>query len=320
MGKFKGKKLLAQTAQFITLQLFISCISLPILGYWGLPQPILSPLGNLFFAPFLTGFLLFSTLVFFAYILALPTGLLLFILEKITAAWTFVLTLNIATPFVSCVRPPLFILIGLPLAACALVARQKNSKPHKTIIFLALLLVSTHTILYFFYTTHTFVYSLPYNNGAVTIIRSKKETLVIDPGVIGKRVSACSWCEYTLIPEIIKRTGKNSIDHFICLRPGKVLFDALEKVAQKTTISRLHIPWWTNHVPAGCWRSYCILKKTILERKGTIVRIGNNECNVGKSGLYIKSTQAIRSYYDAQFHQFYIEGIIDNNRISIYAP
>ena len=204
MGIFKKTTILNSAARFILLQLFISCISLPLLGYWGLPQPLLSPLGNILFAP---GFLFFSTLIFFAYIFALPMDYLLYCLEKITAAWTYLLNIQIDTPFASCVQPPLFILISLPLAALFIVTHQKINKPYKAIGFLTLLLITTHAILYFFYTSHTFVYSLPYNNGTVTIIRSHKQTIVIDPGVIGKRLSASSWCEYTLIPEIIKKTG-----------------------------------------------------------------------------------------------------------------
>lgn len=320
MGIFKKTTILNSAARFILLQLFISCISLPLLGHWGLPQPLLSPLGNILFAPLLTGFLFLSTLIFFAYIFALPMDCLLYCLEKITDVWTSLLKIHIDTPFASCVQPPLFILITLPLAALFVVTHQKISNPYKAIGFLALLLLITHAILYFFYTSHAFVYSLSYNNGTVTIIRSQKQTIVIDPGVIGKRISATSWCEYTLIPEIIKKTGNSSIDHFVCLKPGKVLFDALEKIAQKTKMYNLYIPWWTNHVPLSCWRSYCFLKKTVLGNKGKIHLIGSKKSTIGSVGLSINATQENRVYHDAQFPRLYIDGIIDNNCISIYAP
>lgn len=125
---------------------------------------------------------------------------------------------------------------------------------------------------------------------------------------------------YTLVPEIIKKTGKSTINFFICLRPGKNLFDALALLHLKAPLQNIYIPWWTNQIPSHAWRSYVILKKTITHTGGKMHTISDTGKTIDLIGLSVKPTSETRLYHDAQFPQFYIEGIIDNNRISIYAP
>lgn len=305
---------------FITLQLFISCISFPILSLWGIPQSLLAPFGNIIFTPFFTIFLFLSTLIFFAYILCLPTHMLMWCLEKTTILWNTVLSFKIPVPFIACIQPPISICIIVPLCALWIVMHKKYQKNIYAIPLLLSLLCATHLTLYFLYTPQSLIHTLDCHGGTVTILKDKSTLVVIDPGFIGKRISATSWCEYTLLPEIIKKTGNRSIDHFICLRPGKNLFDALEQLNNKTQIHNIYIPWWTNHIPSHCWRSYAMLKKSTINNNGKIHTISTSEKKINDIFLTIKTTNEIRYYHDAQFQQHYVEGIIDNNHISIYAP
>lgn len=67
-----------------------------------------------------------------------------------------------------------------------------------------------------------------------------KKLVLVDPGVIGQRISSCSWIEYTLIPHIIKTTGKTRINHIILLQPNKVTFDAIALLCTKIEVKNIY--------------------------------------------------------------------------------
>src|SRR5260370_32295969 len=77
----------------IQLQLFISFISLPFLIGWGLPISLLTPVSTLIFGPFLTCFLLISSLIFFLKLFYVPNAALVSCLELITSVWLAFLNL-----------------------------------------------------------------------------------------------------------------------------------------------------------------------------------------------------------------------------------
>ena len=91
---------------------------------------------------------------------------------------------------------------------------------------------------------HANIDSLACNKGTVTIIASSNQLIVIDPGVIGRRLSAPSWCEYTLMPHLVKKYGTTVIDQLIILQPNKIIFDALVCTPRKNHYQK----YLSNHV------------------------------------------------------------------------
>src|SRR3972149_9378673 len=104
----------------IQLQLFISFISLPFLIGWGLPISLLTPVSTLIFGPFLTCFLLISSLIFFLELFYLPNGALIWCLEKVTSAWLACLSLEQRAWLIGFSKPPLIVLLLIPLIALAI--------------------------------------------------------------------------------------------------------------------------------------------------------------------------------------------------------
>src|SRR5258708_38016064 len=89
----------------IQLQLFISFISLPFLIGWGLPISLLTPISTLIFGPFLTCFLLISSLIFFLELFYVPNSIFIWLLENITHIWLMCLNLEQRTWLIGFTKP-----------------------------------------------------------------------------------------------------------------------------------------------------------------------------------------------------------------------
>lgn len=114
---------------FLHLQLFLSLISLPILIAWGLPFSWLTFVGNLIFTPFLTLFLLVSSLIFFAHLVSIPCGFLVSILEKITSWWIFLMQWSDRHWLMGFARPSLMVLFCIPVIAVLIVQSKRLRNP-----------------------------------------------------------------------------------------------------------------------------------------------------------------------------------------------
>lgn len=295
----------------IQLQLFISFVSLPFLIGWGLPISLLTPVSTLIFGPFLTCFLLVSSLIFFLELFYLPNGFLVWCLEQITTIWLACLNLEQRAWLIGFQKPPLLVLACIPLIALAIVHSKKIITLTTRTGLLALLLVTTCAVLKLFpYTDHSSITTIACNKGAITVInhnptplksaqsysaeatkdkpysvetsyfakatkdKSKgKQIIMIDPAYIASRPNYESFISYTLVPEIIKTTGSMHINHLIMCKLNKRILDAIQFLATKIEIKNLYIPAWKGKIPPFAWRSYISLKKTILANNGTITSI-----------------------------------------------
>lgn len=79
----------------VFIQVALSCISLPILGSWGMSTSTLSLIGNIVFAPFLSAILLLSSLIFFGSLLGLPTGWISLALDAVARWWLQLMDCNV---------------------------------------------------------------------------------------------------------------------------------------------------------------------------------------------------------------------------------
>src|SRR6266478_7808031 len=124
----------------IQLQLFITFISLPFLIGWGLPISLLTPISTVIFGPFLTCFLLISSLIFFLELFYIPNSILIWCLEQITHIWLMCLNLEQRTWLVGFIKPPVIILFLIPLVALVIIHNKKITTLSLRTIVLASLL------------------------------------------------------------------------------------------------------------------------------------------------------------------------------------
>lgn len=318
----------------IQLQLFISFISLPFLIGWGLPISLLTPVSTLIFGPFLTCFLLISSLIFFLELFYLPNAILIWCLEHVTSIWLACLNLEQKAWLIGFTKPPVIILFLLPFIALAAVHSKKITTISMRATLLGLLLVATCATLKFFpYSSHNnTLNAIPCNNGAISLISlhpstssrlrqgffaqaGRTEVIMIDPAFIASRPSYESFIAYTLIPEIIQQTGSLHIDHLIMCKFNKRILDALQFLATKMTIKNLYIPAWKGKIPPFAWRSYAHLKRTITANGGKILSISYKKqiCHDEVCTLFIEpiKTKDVH-YYDATYQPLRIQGSLNN--------
>jgi len=304
----------------IQLQLFISFISLPFLIAWGLPISLLSPVSTLLFGPFLTCFLLISSLIFFLELLYLPNKLLIWLLEKTTACWMACLGLEQKSWLIGFTKPPMLVIFLIPVIALIIIHSKKITSVLSRIGYLAFFLVMICVILKYFPYSYNTIEKISCHKGEITLINRDNTFIMVDPGYMASRPSFESFIAYTLLPEIVQKTGKLSIDHVIVFKFNKRILDALGFLATKISIKNVYIPYWQGKIPRFAWQSYAKLKRTIVENDGKIHSISYKK-QIHKNPtvtLFIEpiATKTV-SYYDATYQQLSLTGMINNHNIII---
>jgi len=305
------------------VQLFLTAMSLPILLSWGLPISILAPLGNLLFFPALVGFLTLSSCIFFLELFQLPNSWPIFALEHGTTWWLKVLSLGNSTRWlVGFAKPSIIFLITVPLCALLIIANKKIGTVKRSIVALSLLLALSFTYLKLSSAWQDIFINFECNGGHVTLVRTNGTTALIDPGVIGRRISATSWAEYTLAPQIIQTTGANSIDHLIVLQPGILTFEALEKLCTTTQIKTIYLTTLEGTLTKNGWRSFFSMKRAAQEQGVTLVRIGTRKQQINLSRtthLTLTPLDKRIPYQEATYPALCLTGQIDNKPFTLYS-
>jgi hypothetical protein len=241
-------------------------------------------------------------------------------LEKITSLWLACLGLEQRSWLIGFPKPPTIVLLLIPVLALAIIhSKRINSMPQR-IGYLGFFLVLTCFALKLFPYHHTVIEKIPCNKGEVTLINDHHTILLIDPGHIASRSSYESLIAYTLLPEIVQKTGALHIDHLIICKFNKRILDAVQFLATKISIANLYIPVWKGRIPSFAWRSYAQLKKTILENKGKIMSLSyKKRISLDKNSLLSIEPVATKdiSYYDATYQPLSVNGIIDNQKITL---
>lgn len=268
--------------KFLQIQLVMSLVSLVILINWGIPISLLSPIGNMVFTPIFTVFLGLSSIIFFLEILHIPNGILIYLLEKLTSLWFLLAQSFNNKSLIGFVKPPILFTIIVPiLILFILTYKQVNNSLvnslNKSIIALAILFFASCTYLKIAYTPQSFVKNIACNKGYVTFIYDNGKTAIIDPGYIGQRISAPSWIQYTLIPNIIKSSGATTIDHLIILQPGKITFDAIKQLSKSIIIKNIDLITFDLNMKKNMEKSFNGLITEAKERNIKINRIGKTE-------------------------------------------
>lgn len=301
---------------FIYIQSYVTLLSLPILIAWGLPFSVFSPLGNLIFNPFILLFLLLSSLIFFGALLGIPITWPSYALDTLTQWWLSFMDLAPHNSSVGFCEPPWIMLIIIPIITLTIVHHPLTRARNRSIACFTLLFAFISLIS--ICSQSDDIILIPCNNGAITVLHHRKQTIVIDPGFIGQRPSGKQWAQYELIPAITKRTGIARLNTVICLQPTATILQALEQMCHTTSIERLMIPYWEGTVSKGMNRAWYSLKKTAESYGTTIMRIGYKEQLVpGCPELAIQPTGTTIKSGDYGYPALKISGFLNEKNLSI---
>lgn len=275
-------------SNYIAIHLFLTLVSMPIIIAWGLPFSALSLIGNLIFSPLLSLFLLICSLAFFAELFWLPHGILDWMIEELSQVWQWLLSASPDHALFGLYAPAWWLLLSLALIAILLIMHPALQTAHKRLGALSILFAFTILGLNAAAPTE-FVGQIPCNNGAVTLICRNGKTILIDPGVIGSRISAQSWIRYTFMPELIARTGSLTIDQCIMLKPSILSFNALSTLCQDAHIKELQLPYLQGSLEGSFKRSFNRLYAIAKQNNCKISRLFYRDkpiiCNNAQIGM-----------------------------------
>lgn len=315
-----GQRIARFLINFLQFQLFIQLVSLPIFVAWGIPISLCSFLGNLLFAPILTLFLCISSLIFFSALLHIPHGFLIQLLEYITTVWLWLISWHCPSWCIGFAQPPWIILVLIIGATIGALHLRIVATPTKRVIAFAGIALISFILLRNSASPLDMVTTFACHDKEITIINTHNQLMIIDQGAIGRRLSACSWAEYTLLPHLIKTTGKTSIDHLICLTFNKTLLEAVTHLAHKSAIKHVYIPYFEGSLSPATWRSYFSLKKACTKYDVQLHRLSSKSMTIRE--LTITPTDKRITYQDCSYPTFYIYGqigthIIDNKKATL---
>lgn len=272
MKRSWGQAAIRWIARFIELQCFLTLVSLPILLWWGLPISLLTFAGNLIFTPVLTAFLFIATLLFLTYLLHLPHGWLIWLLEKITAFWCSCLHYPTPSWLLPLQKPATGWCLLIVIGAVALVHLRKPACLELRALLIATYLGIVCGTLLYQQPSHA-VLTLPYGNKEIIVTQKNGDLTLTDPGTLGRKPSPKSWVEYTLLPALISTYGTTTIDVVRSEKSSTRVLEALRYICELTTVKVLYItPWDKKSMSPAMARAYGKLT-WIAQKKGTQIKV-----------------------------------------------
>ncbi len=239
---------------YLQIQLFISLISWPFLAAWGLPFAPAGLIGNFIYAPFLIVFLLLSSCICFTELFYLPNGFLIYLLELLTTLWQSILSSGTRSWLFLGAHPPFSITLLLPfIAFCIILYKPLTSS--RRIFALSIVYLIAGCIVPHLYTSTDLHLHIPYYTQELTLIRSQNHTTLIDPGIIGRHLSAPKKISYTLLPLLIKQ-GITKLDSIIIPKPSYMVFEALSRLISSFPVKAIYIPSWQGVCKNRCWAAW----------------------------------------------------------------
>lgn len=263
---------------FLAIQLYITLVSLPILIAWGIPISVASPIGNMIFSPFLTFFLLLSSIIFFTELIGIPNMVFIKLLEYTHDAWSYILSFGTNKWLLYYKLPSYYALCGLAVIPFAILLHKKMTLRHITLGCLAALVMVTALLTqrYSAYNVHT----IDCNGKPLTLVTSSRDTMIFDTGALGHKISMPSWVEYSLIPLLAQTYGINTIDHLVILKPGKTIFDSAATLCLNARIKTIYLITWEGEAKKNLLHSYMNLKQTAQKLGITVKRIGYKDLTI----------------------------------------
>ena len=279
---------------YMELQFFITLCSWPLLAWWGLPLSVASSIGNLFFVPFLSAFLLLSSVIFLGELIHIPLYPCYLLIQWLSSCWSLVLTTADRSWLFTTAHPPFFITLLLPfLASLIMLYKHTTYRLHS---LLALYLFSHLIPVYYSY--HDRILHLPYYKKELTILCSQRKTILIDPGVLGSSIGAPNKIGTTLIPFLV-RNGIRGLSAVIIARPSYMVFKAVKELIELFPVTTVYMPAWKGNLTNKGWAAWQKLLEVkhntqiICLDQPTIVTYGSHRIALTPSNKTFKKNRFI---------------------------
>jgi len=222
----------------LKLQLFLNLISFIILIHWGMPISIMSPIGNIVFAPFISIFLVLSSLVFFCEILTISNSWLTYCLEIFTQYWLKLLSLSCDSWKITCAKPHFIISILIIILAILALKHKKIQNSYTRVICLILIFISL-----FIYTKLSTLSDsfevLEYRKRKIYITCKNNIITLHDKGALER--ASWYWIQYDFVPHLIKQFGHCNVDKLIVNSKSKENKNNIKLLSKRCNIKNVVI-------------------------------------------------------------------------------
>lgn len=300
----------------ICLQLYLSLMASPILLYWGLPLSIAAPIGNIIFTPCLTAILFLSSLIFFAKLVYIPCGILIKALDFSTSTMDYLIKLGSHHWLIGFAKPAWSILWAIPLCTLLIMHHRRFTNGYRGIICLSALSLAISLVLIYSKNSPP-IKTITCNNGELALLQTKKETILIDPGFLGSRISAPSFVQYRLIPTIIKTAGTTSIDALIVLQTNQMTMQAISTLCTMMHVRNVYLPAWSGTLSIGEKIAYRQLKISMQEHDTKFIPINRQTTIAVHNGsLTIKPLERCIKTKTIEYPALQVSGTIGEQTIS----
>lgn len=248
-------QLVEKLIKAIQLQLSIFFLSLPLIVIWKLPISIASLIGNLFFTPFVIGFVLISTMIFFTEITCMPNEWLIFLLEQLNTFWHYTLQWGSKEWLVGI---PLYYypwICGMSICAVYIIMHKKWGNLLESTFLLLIMYLFFCAAGYCFKSENIYTY-LKKGDAYLAISVYEGKVHVYDNGFLCKLRSPESWVEFTLVPLLLSHTGHVIIDEMHVMQYFQKNVEMVDILLDYCLVKRIHLPQVREILEYDQWKAW----------------------------------------------------------------
>lgn len=222
---------------FLIVQLFINLIAWPLFLGWGIPVTPLSIIGNLIFTPFLTGFLILSSLITLCNLFYLPDIFLIYPLEWLTKSWLMLTNYPVPNCMITFVEPPLLLALCAPVGATLIILHHFFATNERKL----LALVGLYSLLMIAFSLHPRPdhITIPYGSHIITVNYKDKKLTMIDPGFTRRKSAINQWINYTLLPQLGNKFGRQTLDTLIVQHKNPSALQCAQLLQQRGIVKQV---------------------------------------------------------------------------------
>lgn len=270
------KKIFSYLFNFAKIQTIVTLASLPILVAWGIPISLMTFVGNFIFTPFLTVFLLLSSLIFFAELLCLPNNLLITALTTTTSYWEYFLSFGKKSWLIGFAKPgttlTILLFVLLVLLALRFIFRVLSKLVMIAIIALSLS-ITTHYLYKAILPSKPLTKLVPNCEQKLSVALLPNKTIQInDYGFFNQKRSPEKFITFELKPYLIKNYGATTIDKIILHNPRAKSFRAVQELYKTFGINEVAVAYFNYRLSRYGWKCFYSLKNMIVNDGGKFTR------------------------------------------------
>ncbi|MCK4517821.1 hypothetical protein KAT92_03535 [Candidatus Babeliales bacterium] len=260
----KVKKYLLSFLQF---QAVATATSLPILVYWGMPISLMTVVGNFIFTPFLSVFLLISSLIFFTELFFIPNQLLVILLDWQVTTWNTFLTYSSKSWLIAFAKPSPLLAALFALLALLIFAKlffTNKSKRLTITTFLSCTLIIIHCSINLIIPVQESSDFVPKTNNKLCVMQHKNKAIeIIDNGFFARKQSPGKYISFELKPYICKKYGTTRIDTIVLRKPGTRSIQAAEELCESFLVKKVSIAYFEKPLSKYGWRCFFGLRRKV---------------------------------------------------------